>query len=200
MAARQFNDKKLVLATHNKGKLAELRAMFAPYGVEVVSAGDLNLTEPDETENTFIGNAMIKAKAAVAASGLPVLADDSGLCVNGLNGDPGVYSANWAGPGKDFVPAMERVNRELGDKTDRSAYFISVFVLAWPDGETSTMEGRVNGTIVWPPRGTQGHGYDPVFQPDGDSRTFGEMTLQEKAQYSHRARAFEALIQNHFKA
>lgn len=197
---RKFTDKKLVLATHNKGKLAELRAMFAPYGVEVVSAGDLNLPEPAETENTFIGNAMIKAKAAVAASGLPVLADDSGLCVNGLNGDPGVYSANWAGPGKDFAPAMERINRELGTNPDRSAYFISVFVLAWPDGETSTIEGRVDGTIVWPPRGTQGHGYDPIFMPDQDTRSFGEMTLEEKAQYSHRGRAFEALIQKHFKA
>lgn len=173
--------------------------MFAPYGVEVVSAGELNLPEPDETENTFIGNATIKAKAAVAASGLPVLADDSGLCVNGLGGDPGVYSANWAGPGKDFKPAMERVNHELGDNTDRSAYFISVFVLAWPDGETVTTEGRVNGTIAWPPRGNEGHGYDPVFQPEGETRTFGEMTMQEKAQYSHRARAFESLIATYFK-
>lgn len=194
---RQFTEKKLVLATHNKGKLAELRAMFVPYGIEVVSAGELNLPEPDETENTFIGNATIKAKAAVAACGLPVLADDSGLCVNGLGGDPGVYSANWAGPGKDFLPAMERVNRELGDKEDRSAYFVSVFVLAWPDGETVNVEGRVDGDIVWPPRGHEGHGYDPVFQPKGETRTFGEMTMEEKARYSHRANAFSALVKNH---
>jgi XTP/dITP diphosphohydrolase len=194
---RAFTDKKLVLATHNKGKLAELRGMFAPYGIELVSAGELNLPEPDETEDTFIGNALIKAKAAVAASGLPVLADDSGLCVNALNGDPGVYSANWAGPGKDFAPAMERVNRELDGKPDRSAYFISVFVLAWPDGETAVLEGRVDGDIVWPPRGTGGHGYDPVFQAKGETRTFGEMTLEEKAQYSHRANAFAELVKKH---
>lgn len=196
---RKFTDKKLVLATHNKGKLAEMRAMFAPYDIEIVSAGELNLPEPDETEDTFIGNATIKAKAAVVATGLPVLADDSGLCVNGLNGDPGVYSANWAGPGKDFKSAMDRVNRELGDKPDRSAYFISVFVLAWPDGEIVTTEGRVTGTIIKEQRGEHGHGYDPVFVPDGETRTFAEMTMAEKGKFSHRGRAFENLIALSFK-
>lgn len=196
---RKFTDKKLVLATHNKGKLAEMRAMFAPYDIEIVSAGELNLPEPDETENTFIGNATIKAKAAVAATGLPVLADDSGLCVNGLSGDPGVYSANWAGPGKDFKPAMDRVNSELGDNPDRSAYFISVFVLAWPDGEIITTEGRVSGTILKEQRGDHGHGYDPVFVPDGERRTFAEMTMEEKGKFSHRGRAFENLIALSFK-
>lgn len=195
---RKFSERKLVLATHNQGKLAEFRDLFRPYEIEVVSAGELNLPEPDETEDTFIGNATIKAKAAVKACGLPVLADDSGLCVNGLNGAPGVYSANWAGPGKDFAPAMARVNRELGDHPDRSAYFISVFVLAWPDGDTVVTEGRVTGTLLKEGRGTNGHGYDPIFVPDGETRSFGEMSLQEKAQYSHRAKAFAQLAEKLF--
>lgn len=195
MTAPNLRGQKLVLATHNRGKLAELRDMFSPYGVELVSAGELGLAEPEETEQTFIGNATIKAMAAMTASGLPALSDDSGLCVTALNGDPGVYSANWAGPGKDFVPAMERVNRGLGEVPDRSAYFISVFVLAWPNGQTVVSEGRVDGTIVWPPRGTGGHGYDPIFMPDGETRTFGEMSLEEKRGFSHRAKAFQALLQ-----
>jgi XTP/dITP diphosphohydrolase len=196
---RKFTDKKLVLATHNKGKLAEMRLMFAPYAIEIVSAGELNLAEPAETENTFIGNATIKAKAAVAATGLPVLADDSGLCINGLNGDPGVYSANWGGPAKNFKLAMDRVQKELGDNSDRSAYFISVFVLAWPDGDIVTTEGRVTGTIIKDQRGDHGHGYDPIFVPDGETRTFAEMTMAEKGKFSHRARAFENLISVSFK-
>jgi XTP/dITP diphosphohydrolase len=191
---RKFTEKKLVLATHNKGKVAEIADLLKPYGVDVVSAGDLNLPEPDETETTFIGNATLKARAAAAASGLPALADDSGLCVSGLNGAPGVYSANWAGPGKNFGPAMERVQKELGNNQDRSAYFVSVLALAWPDGDIVTAEGRVDGMLVWPLRGEGGFGYDPMFMPDGDTRTFGEMTMDEKKKYSHRARAFEDLI------
>lgn len=195
---RTFTDLKLVLATHNKGKVAEISDLLKPYGVQVVSAGDLGLPEPEETETTFIGNATLKARAAAEACGLPCLADDSGLCVNGLNGQPGVYSANWAGPGKDFKPAMERVNRELGEESDRSAYFISVLVLAWPDGGIETTEGRVNGKLVWPPRGENGFGYDAMFMPDGETRTFGEMTMGEKKKYSHRAQAFAALIKEIF--
>lgn len=191
---RQFTEKKLVLATHNKGKVAEIADLLKPYGVDVVSAGDLDLPEPDETETTFIGNAALKARAAAAASGLPALADDSGLCVNGLNGAPGVYSANWAGPGKNFIPAMERVQEELGDNPDRSAFFVSVLALAWPEGDIVTAEGRVDGTLVWPLRGEGGFGYDPMFMPEGDTRTFGEMAMDEKKKYSHRARAFEDLI------
>lgn len=183
--------KKLLLATHNKGKVAEMSAMLAPYGVEVTSAGELGLPEPAETENTFVGNALIKARAAAAASGLPVLADDSGLCVNALNGDPGVYSADWAGTPRDFNVAMKKVHDALGDATDRSAYFISVFAIVMPDGTEQIFEGRCNGQIIWPPRGDGGHGYDPVFMADGESRTFGEMMLDEKAKFSHRARAFE---------
>jgi len=183
--------KKLLLATHNKGKIAEMSAMLAPYGVEVTSAAELGLPEPAETENTFVGNALIKARAAAVASGLPVLADDSGLCVNALNGDPGVYSADWAGNPRDFNVAMKKVHDALGDAADRSAYFISVFALVMPDGTEQIFEGRCNGQIVWPPRGTEGHGYDPVFVADGETRTFGEMTLDEKAKFSHRAKAFE---------
>ena len=183
--------KKLLLATHNKGKVAEMAAMLAPFGIEVTSAAELGLPEPDETENTFVGNALIKARAAAAASGLPVLADDSGLCVNALNGDPGVYSADWAGSPRDFNVAMQKVHEALGDATDRSAYFISVFAVVHPDGRQEIFEGRCHGTIVWPQRGTGGHGYDPFFMADGETRTFGEMTLDEKAKYSHRAKAFE---------
>ena len=195
---RKFTDLKLVLATHNKGKVAEISDLLKPYGVQVISAGDLGLAEPEETETTFIGNATLKARAAADACGLPCLADDSGLCVNGLNGQPGVYSADWAGPGKDFKPAMERVNRELGDQSDRGAYFISVLVLAWPDGEIVTTEGRVTGQLVWPPRGTNGFGYDAMFILEGETRTFGEMDFLEKKKYSHRAQAFAALIKEIF--
>jgi XTP/dITP diphosphohydrolase len=185
---------KLLLATHNKGKVEEIRSLVAPFGIEIVSAGELGLPEPLETENTFIGNARIKAKAAASASGLPCLADDSGLCVTALNGDPGVYSADWAGNPRDFNVAMKKVNDALGDEVDRSAYFISVMVLVMPDGTEKIFEGRCEGKITWPPRGTGGHGYDPIFVADGETRTFGEMTLDEKAQYSHRAKAFEKFI------
>lgn len=191
--------KKLVLATHNKGKVAELSALLKPYGVEVVSAGELGLPEPAETENTFVGNALIKARAASNSSGLPCLADDSGLCVNTLNGDPGVYSADWAGYPRDFNVAMTKVHDALGDATDRSAYFISVFAFVLPDGTEQIFEGRCLGQIVWPPRGNGGHGYDPIFMADGETRTFAEMTLDEKAKYSHRAKAFEQLLKSIIK-
>ena len=186
--------KKLLLATHNKGKLVEMSAMLAPYGVEVTSSGDLGLSEPAETENTFIGNALIKARTASAVSGLPVLADDSGFCVTALNGDPGVYSADWAGNPRNFNLAMQRVWNGIKDTTDKSAYFVSVFALRMPDGTEMIFEGRCEGEIVWPPRGAGGHGYDPFFVPNGDTRTFAEMTLQEKEQYSHRAKAFDQFI------
>jgi XTP/dITP diphosphohydrolase len=186
---------KLVIATHNKGKIAEIGAMLKPYGVEVLSSGELGLPEPIESEDTFVGNALIKARSATQATGLPCLADDSGLCVTALNGDPGVYSADWAGNPRDFNVAMTKVNDALGDEPDRSAYFISVFALVIPDGTEQIFEGRCNGQIVWPPRGTGGHGYDPIFMADGETRTFGEMTLAEKAKYSHRAKAFEKFVE-----
>lgn len=200
MTARRFTGDKLVLATHNKGKVAEIGAMMKPFGITVLSAADLNLPEPDETENTFMGNALLKAHAAAKIAGIPALADDSGLCVNALNGDPGIYSARWAGPEKDFTLAMQRVENELAGKADRSAYFIAVLALAWPDGHAETAEGRVTGNLVWPARGTGGFGYDPMFVPDGDDKTFGEMPPEGKKKYSHRARAFDALIKSCFVA
>ena len=182
---------QLVLATHNKGKVAEISDMLAPFGIEVVSAGDLNLPEPAETETTFVGNALIKARAAAQASGLPCLADDSGLCVTALNGDPGVYSADWAGPDKNFQLAMTKVWDGIKDAADKSAYFISVLALVMPDGAEHLFEGRCQGQIVWPPRGDGGFGYDPIFVADGETRTFGEMTLSEKKTFSHRGKAFD---------
>lgn len=190
---RLFSDKKLVIATHNPGKLVEFRDLLAPFGVEVTSAGDLGLPEPEETGTTFHENAMLKALAAAKASGVPALADDSGLCVNALGGEPGLYTGRWGGPEKDFMKAMARVNDLLGDAKDRSAYFICVLALAWPDGHTETVEGRCPGQIVWPVRGNGGHGYDPCFQPDGETRTFAEMSLEEKHGYSHRGRAIDNL-------
>lgn len=183
----------LVLASHNKGKLKEFGDLLKGLVGEVKSAGDLNLIEPEETGTTFIENATIKAVMAMKASGLPCLSDDSGLSVNALGGDPGVYSADWAGPEKDFKKAMALVNEKLGNAKDRSAYFTSVLVLAYPDGKTETFEGRVDGIIVWPPRGDAGFGYDPMFQPDGFDKTFGEMSAEEKHAISHRARAVKKL-------
>ena len=185
---------KLVLASHNAGKLREIVELLAPLGVEVVSAGSLGLAEPEETEDTFEGNAKIKALAATMASGLPALSDDSGFCVGALGGAPGVVSALWAGPGKDFAPAMARVRRELGDSTDRRAWFMCVLCLAWPDGHTECFEGRVDGQVAWPPRGSNGHGYDPMFVPEGGQLTYGEMDQGEKHATSHRARAFAQLV------
>lgn len=198
----KFTGKKLVLATHNKGKVEEIRNLFKDYDIELIAASDLHLIEPDETEDSFIGNATLKAKAAMAATGLPALSDDSGLSVNALNGAPGVYSADWAeetkGAPRNFKMAMERVNKEMGEATDRSAYFTSVLVIANPDGSTFVAEGRIDGQIVWPARGTGGFGYDPMFMPEGEKRTFGEMKLEEKKNYSHRARAFQELLDKYF--
>jgi XTP/dITP diphosphohydrolase len=199
---------KVVVATHNPGKLREMRELLAPYGIEAVSAGELGLAEPDETGTMFSENAAIKAHAAAQASGLPAFADDSGLCVHTLDGAPGLFSARWAGPTKDFSAAMERVERELRQRgatqpSDRRAHFVSALVLAWPDGHEELFEGRVHGTLVWPPRGQRGFGYDPMFLPDGHVHTFGELSAEEKhgiawtegvgEGLSHRARAFSKL-------
>ncbi len=188
---------RLVVASHNPGKTWEIKQLIAPYGFDAVSAGDLGLAEPEETEPTFDGNARLKALAAAEASGLPALADDSGLEVEALDGAPGIYSARWAGPGKDFALAMRRVHDALEEKGEWSgppprANFISVLCLAWPTGEHRLFEGRVYGTLVWPPRGGNGFGYDPMFVADGETLTFGEMEPASKYAISHRTRAFAA--------
>jgi XTP/dITP diphosphohydrolase len=193
---------KLVIATHNKGKLAEMRELLAPYGVEAVSAGDLCLAEPEETGTTFIANAEIKALAAMKATGLPAMSDDSGLCVDALGGAPGIYSARWAGEAKDFAAAMAKIEtalEETGAEAPFAAHFVSAITLARPDGRLESFEGKVFGTLIFPPRGTQGFGYDPIFLPEGSDRTFGEMSSSEKHSIpedgslalSHRARAFQ---------
>ncbi|MCZ4281239.1 RdgB/HAM1 family non-canonical purine NTP pyrophosphatase [Kiloniella laminariae] len=202
---RPLNSDKLVLATHNAGKLREIAELLAPYGIDVVSAGDLGLPEPVEDGDSFAANARIKALAAAKGSGYPALSDDSGLAVVALNGDPGIYSARWAGPTKDFSLAMTSVEQALaaaaakGD-SNRAAYFICALCLAWPDGSTEVFEGRVDGTIVHPARGNQGFGYDPIFQAEGESITFGEMDPARKHSMSHRARAFALLVEQKFKA
>lgn len=185
---------RLVLASHNPGKLAELVELLRPFGIDVVSAGALGLPEPPEDAPDFVGNARIKALAATQASGLPALADDSGFCVAALSGAPGIYSARWAGAAKDFGAAMARVNQEMGQTADRRTWFVAALCLAWPDGHTETFVGRVDGTATWPPRGTHGFGYDPMFVPAGCTTTFGEMTAPEKHTLSHRGRAFSQLI------
>jgi XTP/dITP diphosphohydrolase len=193
-----------VIATHNPGKLAEMRELIAPYGIDVVSAGALGLAEPAETGTSFRENARIKAISAAQESGLPAFADDSGLVVNALGGAPGIHSARWAGPDKDFAAAMRMIEDKLraSGSTDRRAHFVSALCVAWPDGHTEEFAARVDGTLVWPPRGTQGFGYDPVFLPDGHTRTFGEMPGEEKhglpprgKGLSHRARAFVMLAE-----
>lgn len=198
---------KLVIATHNPGKLAEMKELLAPYGIEAVSAGELGLDEPEETGNDFRSNAAIKAIAAAKATRLPSFADDSGIVVDALDGAPGIYSARWAGPTKDFNAAMaqiERLLQERGATTPdrRGAHFVSALCVAWPDDHLEEVEARVDGTLVWPPRGTAGFGYDPMFLPDGHSRTFGEMESIEKhglpplgLALSHRARAFVKLAE-----
>jgi XTP/dITP diphosphohydrolase len=198
---------KLVIATHNPGKLAEMRELLAPHGVEAVSAGELGLDEPDETGDTFIANARIKAVAAATAAQLPAFADDSGLVVDALDGAPGIFSARWAGPKKDFNAAMTRIERLLQERgatqpAQRKAHFVSALCVAWPDGHLEEVEARADGTLVWPPRGSAGFGYDPMFLPDGFARTFGEMTSIEKhglpplgLGLSHRARAFVKLAE-----
>jgi len=184
----------LVLASHNKGKLKEFDTLLKGLVGEVKSAGELNLPEPEETGTTFLENATIKAVAAMTATGLPALSDDSGMSVRAIGNQPGVYSADWAGPDKDFKKAMAMIHEKLGDAPDRSAFFTSVLVLAYPDGRTLSFEGVVNGRIVWPPRGLAGFGYDPMFVPDTYDKSFGEMAAEEKHAISHRARAVEKFI------
>ena len=187
---------RIVIATHNEGKASELAELFAPLGIETVSAGALGLKEPEETGESFAENAEVKAEAAAAASGMLAVADDSGLEVASLGGAPGIHSARWGGPNKDFRLAMERVNRELeaSGATDRRANFTCALAFAQPAGKTLVFTGKVDGTLVWPPRGTRGFGYDPIFVPDGYTETFGEMDPALKNEMSHRMRAFELLI------
>lgn len=192
---RLFTEDKLVIATHNMGKLAEFQKMLSPYVAEITSAGALDLPEPEETGATFEENALLKAHAAAKASGLPALADDSGLCVTGLRDAPGIFSARWCGPTKDPMVGMTRIHEELGNTEERSAYFICVLALAWPDGTTQTVEGRCHGYIVWPPRGDKGHGYDPFFVPEeGTGLSFGEMNADAKDKMSHRGKAMQAML------
>ena len=193
--------KKIVAATHNQGKLEEISALLGPLNVTIVSAKDLNLPEPEETEDTFVGNARIKAHAATQASGLPSLSDDSGIEINALGGAPGVYTADWAETplGRDFVVAMTKTHDLLEEKNapfPRKGRFCCTLVLAWPDGKDFVYEGKMEGKIVWPMRGDQGHGYDPIFQPDGYKKTFGEMDRWEKNRLSHRAKAFEKFFEH----
>jgi XTP/dITP diphosphohydrolase len=193
--ARLFIDDRLVIASHNQGKVDEITALLAPFAINTVSAGALGIAEPEETGDSFEANAALKAKAAADASGLPAIADDSGLVVPALGGAPGIYSARWAGPAKDFRIAMQRVHRELADQ-DRSARFVAALALAWPDGDTEIFRGEVAGKLVWPPRGDRGFGYDPMFVPEGGSATFGEIEPAEKHTISHRARAFAKLVED----
>ena len=209
--APQHRIERLVIATHNAGKLQELRDLLRPYGIEAASAGDLGLPEPEETGTSFVANAVLKAEAAARGAGLPALADDSGLCVDALDGAPGIYSARWAGPDKDFAGAMARIGallaeRDAGTPAERRAHFVAALALVWPDGRRETVEARVSGTLVETPRGTEGFGYDPIFLPDGHTRTFGEMSRDEKhgipadgsEALSHRARAFQQLARRCF--
>jgi XTP/dITP diphosphohydrolase len=187
----RLSGRRLVIATHNQGKLREIEALMTPFGIAVVSAGALGLPEPEETGTTFEANAELKARAAALGSRLPALADDSGLVVPALDGAPGIYSARWAGPGKDFSAAMKKVEQELTGQEDRRAYFVAVLALAWPTGKVETWRGESHGNLVWPPRGDRGFGYDPMFVPEGAAVTFGEMDPALKHKISHRARAFE---------
>jgi XTP/dITP diphosphohydrolase len=208
MTAHRRITGRLVIATHNSGKLAEMRELLAPYGIEAVSAGELNLPEPEETGTTFRANARIKAIAAATATGLPAFADDSGLVVDALDGQPGILSARWAGPSKDFIAAMTRIERLMQERGatephQRTAHFVSALCVAWPDGHLEEVEERVDGQLIWPPRGSAGFGYDPAFLPDGHTRTFGEMTSIEKhglpphgMGLSHRAKAFVKLAEH----
>ncbi len=194
---RKLQPGKLVIASHNPGKVREIRALLGPHGIEPVSAADLDLPEPDETGTTFVANAELKALQAADLSGLPALADDSGLCVEALNGDPGIFSARWAGETKDFRIAMQRVEDKLAalpPETGRDAHFVCALALAWPDGHIEWFEGRADGVLVWPPRGDQGFGYDPMFVPNGHDVTYGEMDPEAKHAMSHRADAFRQLV------
>ena len=196
---RKFEGKKLLVATHNRGKLEEIGDLLKPYGVEVVGAADMELPEPEETGTTFVENARIKAHAAAQATGLPALSDDSGIAIDALDGAPGVYTADWAetGNGRDFVMAMTRAHDELtasGKPEPWTARFCCTLVLAWPDGHDEVFPGVMEGRVVWPMRGDQGHGYDPVFEPQGYDITFGEMDRWEKNKISHRADAFAKFV------
>jgi XTP/dITP diphosphohydrolase len=191
----RLGGRRLVLATHNAGKLREIEALLAPYSIAVVGAGALGLPEPEETGTTFEANAELKARAAAQASGLPALADDSGLVAHALDGAPGIYSARWAGQKRDFAAAMAKVEQELEGARDRRAYFVAVLALAWPEGAVAHWRGEVHGDLVWPPRGDRGFGYDPMFVPAGHAMTFGEMAPADKQRLTHRARAFEKFRQ-----
>ena len=196
---RRLEPGRLVIASHNAGKVREIAALLGPYGIEPVSAAELDLPEPDETGTSFFDNALIKGRSAADLSGLPALADDSGLCVDALGGDPGVFTADWAETpaGRDWGLAMRRVEdalQRLGPGVARDAHFVCALALAWPDGHTESFEGRAEGTLVWPPRGTVGFGYDPVFRPLGHERTYAELDPAEKHAISHRADAFRKLV------
>jgi XTP/dITP diphosphohydrolase len=191
--SRSLARRRLVVATHNSGKLREIVELLEPFGVETAGAATLGLPEPEETGTSFEANAELKARAAAIASGLPALADDSGLVVPALGGAPGIYSARWAGPGKDFRAAMRRVEDALAGTPDRRAFFVAVLCVAWPDGQVETFRGEAHGCLVWPPRGERGFGYDPMFRPDGYEITFGEMDPARKHAISHRAEAFAKL-------
>jgi len=195
---RPFTDDRLVIASHNQGKVEEISALLMPFRIAALAAASLGIPEPEETGDSFEANAALKAGAAAQASGLPALADDSGLVVPALGGAPGIYSARWAGPTKDFRIAMERVHREL-DEQDRSALFVAVLALAWPDGDLELFRGEVAGALVWPPRGERGFGYDPMFVPEGRTETFGETEPAQKHRISHRARAFAKLVEGCFR-
>lgn len=205
---RRLGAETLVIATHNAGKLKEISALLEPYGLSCISAGSLGLPEPPETGRTFTENALIKARAAAESTGLPALADNSGICVAALDGRPGVWTADWAQrqwfegpPGRDWYMAMGKIEGmlvERGPDVDRSCWFACVLAIAWPDGEQAVYEGRVDGTLTWPPRGAMGFGYDPVFVPRGDSRTFAEFDPEEKHRVSHRADAFARLVADQF--
>ena len=196
MTDRLFTEGTLVIATHNAGKMREIKALFSGFGINILSASELGLDEPDETDTSFIGNALLKARAAAMSAGQPALADDSGLCVTALDGAPGIYSARWAGPKRDFSLAMTAVETALA-KTgngDSGAEFVCALALVWPDGDEVCVEGRVKGQITFPPRGKHGFGYDPIFQPDGYQISFGEMDPDAKHAISHRADAFAQLL------
>jgi len=195
---RKFTGDRLVIATHNPGKRDEIAALLAPFAVDVVGAAELGLPEPEETGTTFEANAALKALAAANVSATPALADDSGLVVPALGGAPGIYSARWAGPDHNFARAMALVEERLAGKTDRRAMFVAVLALAWPDGHIESFRGEAHGTLVFPPRGTRGFGYDPVFVPNGRGLTFGEMAPAEKHAISHRADAFRKLVAGSF--
>jgi len=190
---------RLVVASHNAGKVREIEDLLRPFDVDCVSAARLGLPEPEETGTTFVANAELKARAAAGASGLPALADDSGLCVAALGGEPGIYSARWAGPGKDFALAMRKVEERLAGGADRRAHFVAALCLAWPDGRAESFVGEVHGELVWPPRGSKGFGYDPMFLPGGAALTFGEMEPDAKHAISHRAIAFAKLVDACFR-